>query len=157
MQIRRGQFSNLLLAAILMIAIGQVCSAQSNTHLKGRIADISGGAIANAKIVADNLSGKFEAMTNEKGEFAFELPAGRYQISTVKMPGFAPYKEAELILNPDQSKYLTITLQVNLTGAECILTFTGQVERTKKKVIPQKLNKNRRSISIAPKRTKSVR
>ena len=139
MQIRRGQFSNLLFAAILMIAIGQVCSAQSNTHLKGRIADISGGAIANAKIVADNLSGKFEAMTNENGEFAFELPAGRYQISTVKMPGFAPYKEAELILNPDQSKYLTITLQVNLTGAECIFDIYRAGGKNKEKSNPPKI------------------
>jgi hypothetical protein len=119
----------ILVAAILVG--GHAVLAQDTGHLKGRVSDSEGAAIAKTKIVVESPIAQFETAANENGEFDIELPAGVYKIETKKMPGFVPFKRNGVGIRANKSTLQNIRLKATTDDAICILTITSPSNRAK--------------------------
>ncbi len=84
------------LAAIYCVFLDvSVVSAQENAHVDGTIADVSGGAIANATVTLSATSAPADrrnAESSAEGRFSFDAPPGRYRL-TITHPSFENYSE----------------------------------------------------------------
>ena len=109
----------------LLLLTGTLARAQDKGHLIGRIADQGGGAIEKTQIVAEGPSGKFQTISNENGEYDFELPAGVYQLRTMKVLGFLPFQRSRVRVEAGKVRTLNIALKVNSKDAICILPLIG--------------------------------
>jgi Fe(3+) dicitrate transport protein len=78
-----------LLYTAILLTFFQVTYAQEAAKISGRVVDANGAAVAGANVELQNLGFVRSAVTDERGEFAFEnLPNGKFQI-TVSAKGFA--------------------------------------------------------------------
>jgi hypothetical protein len=106
--------------------LGQATTAQIN----GRIADPSGAAVPDARIVITNVETalKRESVSNEQGNYAAPLlPPGNYTINIFK-EGFRPVTRSGMTLTVDQTVRLDVILEVgsvteavNVTAAAPLL------------------------------------
>ena len=107
---------------ISLLALLTVVSAPAQTvlgTLTGRALDASGGAVANAEVVATNTgtNNTFRTKTNETGNYVIQqLPVGKYDLS-VEATGFRRHVRRNIELNVAQ----TLTIDANLE--------VGQVEQ----------------------------
>ena len=119
---------------IILVAVlvgGHAVLAQDTGHLKGRVSDSEGAAIAKTKIVVESPIALFETAANENGEFDIELPAGDYKIETKKMPGFVPLKRKGVGIRANKTTLQNIKLKATTDDAICILTITSPSNRAK--------------------------
>ncbi len=142
-QIRGLLFSaTFLLGATSLALAPQYLEAQTvSGNITGNVADVSGAAIPNAKIVATNDATQVSAnaAANEKGEFRFDnLPAGRYTI-TATAPGFSSFvlNGFQVELNRSSEAKLTLpvasasqSVQVSAEAAVSIDTTTPTLAQT---------------------------
>jgi hypothetical protein len=112
MNIKATSKYTLILVGLFLMGINSVL-AQDTVRLKGRISDSSGGAIEKLQIIVENSSGRFEAITNDNGEYDLVLPPGTYKVSTKKIPGFAPYNRNKVRIKPGKDKILNVKLRAS--------------------------------------------
>lgn len=116
-----------LIVALLLTAIFSSCAdaqtSRTNGSLEGSVTDSSGAAVPGATISLSNLSvnqGRI-VRTDADGRFhAEELPPGTYGLR-VDLPGFAPYRRANIELDLGQTIRLDITLSPASSSSEIVV------------------------------------
>ena len=116
-------FASILIG--LFLASMNPVLAQTPVHFKGRISDDGGGAFESLHIIVENSSGRFEATTNDNGEYDLLLPPGIYKVSTSKVRGFKPYRRDKLEIKPGKDKKLNIKLKVEPKDVISVLNVTN--------------------------------
>src|SRR5262245_15706591 len=115
-----------ILAAIIVLAIGLGASAQTTTGtISGRVLDTQGAALPGATVIAKspNLQGSRETVTSANGDYILTgLPSGPYTI-TVSLSGFQAQTK-NVVLAPTQVLPLEITLGVAPVSEE--ITVVGR-------------------------------
>jgi hypothetical protein len=104
---------------LLLFTNVQAALAQKPGYVKGRLSDIAGAAVAKNKVTIEDASSTYETVTDENGEFAFELPPGIYKISTEKIPGLVPLRLNKLELKSKQTRVLRVRLRAEDMDAGC--------------------------------------
>jgi hypothetical protein len=130
----------LVFVGVLLLGT-ELALAQTTGHLKGRISDSQGAAIEKTQIIVESSSGRFEASTNEDGDYNLELPAGTYDVSTKKMPGFVALTHKKVEVKPGKDTTLNVKLKVTLDDAICVL-YIGNAPVSKKPTTKKKKGKN---------------
>jgi carboxypeptidase family protein len=101
-----------VLAAIIVLAIGVGASAQTTTGtISGRVLDVQGAALPGATVTAKspNLQGSRDTVTSANGDYILTgLPSGPYTI-TVSLSGFQA-QTRNVVLAPTQVLPLEVTL-----------------------------------------------
>jgi len=115
-----------VLAAIIVLAIGVGASAQTTTGtISGRVLDTQGAALPGATVTAKspNLQGSRETVTSANGDYILTgLPSGAYTI-TVSLSGFQT-QTRNVVLAPTQVLPLEVTLGVAPVSEE--ITVVGR-------------------------------
>jgi hypothetical protein len=109
-----------------LLGIGSAFSQGFGT-IVGTITDPSGGLVAGASVkVTDPATAQFRDVTaNAQGYYVVPaLKPSKYDIS-VNAPGFAPYTQAGIVLQADQS--LTVNAAVSLVQTSQALTVSAEV------------------------------
>jgi len=114
------------LLTMLMLFSVSVWSAQTqNTgKLKGRVVDVAGMPIPKVQIIIQSSTDSFQVISNEGGFYEIEVPAGSYQISSEKLPGFAATKRAGVRVEPSKTVEVNIVPAVSSEGVLCSLYVT---------------------------------
>jgi carboxypeptidase family protein len=115
--------------------------AQTTGRLKGRVSDRSGGAgaIEKTHIIIESSSGKFEAIASDNGEYDLELPAGTYNVSTKKVPGFVSFNRNKVQVKPGKETVLNVKLKVTLDDAICVLYITSAPIKKKEAAVKKRV------------------
>jgi hypothetical protein len=113
----------LFVATVLCFVALPVWGQESN-RLKGRVVDVLGAAIAQATVTIKSSRGKYQAVTDDDGEFEIQLPIGIYEVRTEEMSGFLASKYAKVRMRRGKYKRVTIKLIHTFKDAECILKVT---------------------------------
>lgn len=82
--------------------------------LFGTVYDATGAVVPNATVIVSNAEAGTRDMTTTSATGAFEfagLAAGRYTVEVLK-PGFARLRQSDVVLEPNQSRHLPLSLQV---------------------------------------------
>ena len=111
-----------LLCALCTPSWAQVASAE----LSGQVFDVSGAAVANAKVIATNsaTNSPHETVSDASGNYILTLlPPGDY-VLTVEAPGFRKLVQTGLVLQVNQQANLVLTLQLGKVSET--LEVTGQ-------------------------------
>ena len=95
-------------------------------RLKGTVLDFAGAAIPKVQITIQNSTASFKVVSDDEGKFQIDLPPGRYEIRSDKLPGFAATNR-RVTVSTNKTAEVTIVPAVSLEGAICILTVTGTV------------------------------
>lgn len=109
--------------ASLRFAWSQVSSAELR-HVTGTVTDPSGAAIPRVLVQVHDLEGKAitHESTNSRGEFAFDLEEGTYQISA-SMAGFAPIQN-KILFVVESTPPLALVLEIPSLDQEIVVTAT---------------------------------
>jgi hypothetical protein len=121
-----------LSAAVLMLC-AQAALAQNTGQIAGRVADIAGGAISGIEIKVLNVTSSFKAVSDDNGEYQIVVPAGIYNVSTEKLPGFAAAKRVGVRVRSGAATKLNITPSVSREGVLCELLIIAPPEQPKKR------------------------
>ncbi|HEY0082469.1 MAG TPA: carboxypeptidase-like regulatory domain-containing protein, partial [Pyrinomonadaceae bacterium] len=92
--------------------------------LKGRVADIAGMPIPKVQITIRSAANSFNVPSNEDGYYEIEVPAGSYEVSSAKLPGFAATGRAGVRVEPGKMIELNILPAVSSEGVLCSLYVT---------------------------------
>lgn len=143
-----NRFSLLLLLFSALILLPCLCLAQAGrAELFGTIQDPTSLPVPNAKIAAEDQAtmSRYEAATDERGQYhILGLPAGNY-VLTVEQPGFRGYRQTGVTLRLGDKISLDVKLEigqpsqsVNITAAAPLLqTASGEVSENveEKKIV----------------------
>ncbi len=89
-------------------------AAQNTASISGTVTDASGAAVANAAVTVTNIgnSMKRETVSNNEGQYVFELlPVGEYRLEA-GAAGFKKFIRSGIVLNIDQSARIDAPLTV---------------------------------------------
>ncbi|MGH9685050.1 MAG: TonB-dependent receptor [Candidatus Acidiferrales bacterium] len=98
-------------------------AAQSNATLNGTVADPSGAAIANARIVAqlsDSTAGRIVTRSDAEGRFSLSLAPGRYRV-VIERASFTRF-EQEVTLAPGETRTIDSRLELEPLAANVVVT-----------------------------------
>src|SRR5258708_81972 len=116
-----------ILRPILLLMFCLAASAQDTTGiLEGQISDASGGAVAQAEVVARNSQTGFAARQRwaSDGSFRFGLPVGEYELR-VEVAGFAVYKATAIRIDINRTVRFPVKLEVATGRSEVNITASG--------------------------------
>ena len=117
--------AGLALSAVLLCS-GGAFAQRTTATVHGIVQDASQAVIpgATVTVINEETAGKYEAITNDQGEFTLSfLPVGTYTVE-VKMAGFKRFRETSLQLVSGQE--LRYTVHLELGGISDQITVTGQ-------------------------------
>ena len=119
------KMKRLIAAALVSILCSTlVLSQQPGTaHLKGTVVDIADQAIPKVQITIKNATSSFKVESDENGKFQIDLPPGKYEIRSDKLPGFAATKR-KVSVGTNKTAEVKIVPAVSDEGVLCILTIT---------------------------------
>ena len=111
---------------ILMLFSIPALSVQTEKigRLKGRVVDVAGMPIPKVQITIQSSIGSFNVTSNEDGYYEIEVPAGSYQISSEKLPGFAATRLAGVRVEPGKIVEVNLVPAVSSEGVLCSLYVT---------------------------------
>ena len=109
---------------ILTLCAGLILAQQPTARLKGTVLDTAGMPIPKIQITVQNSTASFKALSDDDGKFQIDLPPGKYELQSYKLPGFAATNR-NVNVATNQTAEVTIVPGVSLEGAICILTVTG--------------------------------
>ncbi len=119
------------LALSCSLVLGQQTSATA--RLKGTVLDTNGAAISNVQITVQDSTRSFKVVSDEYGRFQIDLPPGKYEVRSDKLPGFAATKR-EVTVETSKAAEITIVPAISLEGAICILYVTsGPTKKPKRR------------------------
>jgi hypothetical protein len=128
--VRASRYLSVFACGILASAVLHA-QLSSTATITGTVTDSTGAVVANATVTATDEATKVSAVhqTNATGGFVFPgLPVDPYSL-TVTTAGFAPYKEAGIVLHPGMTAGRNITLQPKSTTEQVVVDATEvQVE-----------------------------
>ncbi len=123
---------SILFSLCMLFAVQAWGQTYTQGSIAGTVFDASGAVIANAEITIHNVGTNADMhLTSEDGGFfkAPELPAAIYTV-TVSAPGFAPFREVNVIVQVGQTTQILPRLQaggttatVEVTGEAPVLNF----------------------------------
>lgn len=125
MKTRVGIMSKSVLMLVLMSQMPVTAPAQGKVVLKGRVEDPAGAAIPKVQISVAGRGGAFTAVSDKNGEYELILPAGTYQLSTTKAPGFAATRKKKLIIKGGAPVIHNLHPKIDLSTADCVLRVTS--------------------------------
>ena len=113
-----GKLRNLISCLILMLFRATVCFAADTGNVSGTVSDPSGAVIAGAAVTLRASDGTLStASTGLDGSFSFAaLASGHYEMQ-IAAPGFRPYREDDIDVDPD-----------SVFRADAKLTLASQAE-----------------------------
>ena len=118
-----------MLSCLMSLALCSVIvvSQQTGTaRVTGTVVDIAGAAIPKVQITIENATNSFNVVAGEDGTFQIDLPPGKYEMRSDKLPGFAATKR-EISLASNKPAEVTIVPAISEEGVICILRITGTV------------------------------
>jgi tetratricopeptide (TPR) repeat protein len=92
-------------------APGQSGPGAADGRVNGAVSDPNGAYIARARVTVESGATRRELSTNDEGVYDTRLPAGTYRL-TVSAPGFCPFRETRLGVEPGRVRTLNVTLRV---------------------------------------------
>jgi hypothetical protein len=109
-----------VLLLVIIAFVGNATAQAQNTAeaqigtIKGVVKDFSNNVVPGVMITLRNIDTKqeFKVVTNETGEYRFQVPPGVYNLDTY-LPGFEPLHRPDLKLNSGE----TLSQQLKLTVA----------------------------------------
>src|ERR1043165_5965013 len=111
-------FSSVLSLALCSILV--MAQQTGTARLKGTVIDNAGGAIPKVQITIENAANSFKVMSDESGKFQIDLPPGKYEMRSDKLPGFAATRR-EISVATNKVAEVTIVPAVSEEGVICIL------------------------------------
>src|SRR5215211_6264851 len=103
-------------------------------RLKGRVVDVAEMPIPKVQITIQSPAYSFEVSSNEDGYFEIEVPAGTYQISSEKLPGFAATRRDGVRVEAGEIVEVKIVPAVSSEGVLCSLLVTdAPIEKQKRR------------------------
>jgi hypothetical protein len=90
--------------------------------------------IPKVQITILNSTASFNVISDDDGKFEIDLPPGKYQVRSDKLPGFAATNR-ELTIETKKAAEVTIVPAISTEGVLCILTITAKAttKRPKRK------------------------
>lgn len=79
-----------------------------------------------------NSIASFNVVSDDDGKFQIDLPPGRYEVRSDKLPGFATTNR-DLTVATNQTAEVTIVPAVSTEGVLCILRVTSGPTKNRKK------------------------
>jgi hypothetical protein len=131
----RNTCRNIFFSVGLMLALSfpmGVLAQFTTARVNGKVADISGAALAEATVKVEQVATRFTRVTasDKSGEFLFPaLPVGQYQI-TVRLKGFNTYTQRGITLATNQNVTLPIELKVGSVDQNLTVTATATLVTT---------------------------
>src|ERR1700749_5068070 len=126
--------NRLLLAALLLLGLTAVASAQTTGTLSGTVQDEKGGSVAGATVTARHVETNVSrsAQTDSEGRYRLtSMPVGHYEI-TVEAQSFAKYVQTGINLLLNQAAALASVMRpavveavVNVTENASLLNTTN--------------------------------
>src|SRR5437667_7125917 len=100
---------------IVGLCAGVTFGQLANSSLKGQVIDEFGGVIVGATVLAVDANGiEKTATTNNDGAYVINgLAPGKFTVR-VSAKGFAPYENADALVNAGRSQQLNVTLKVTI-------------------------------------------
>jgi Carboxypeptidase regulatory-like domain len=96
----------------------------ATARLHGTVVDREAAPIPKVKITVTNTTHAFEVVSDENGRFQIDLPPGKYEMRSDKLPGFAVTKR-EISVATNGVAEVTIVPAFSEEGLLCILRVTG--------------------------------
>ncbi|HVF41493.1 MAG TPA: carboxypeptidase regulatory-like domain-containing protein [Pyrinomonadaceae bacterium] len=113
-----------LLAALLLLSLTAVASAQTTGTLSGTVQDEKGGSVAGATVTARHVETNVSrsAQTDSEGRYRLTgMPVGRYEI-TVESQSFAKYVQTGVVLLLNQDAVVDAVMKP--AGVEAVINVT---------------------------------
>jgi hypothetical protein len=110
-------------AALVMLSLPFLASAQDTGSISGTVTDNSGAAVVGAEVTVSDLGGSLTRATvaNADGVYvAAGLPGGTYNI-TVVAKGFQKYQAKSVVLQVAQKARVDVTLAVGTVNEEIVV------------------------------------
>lgn len=124
---------SLLTVLVLLPASGFSVQAEKTGRLKGRVVDVAEMPIPKVQITIQSSVDSFNLTSNEDGYFEIEVPAGSYQISSEKLPGFAATKRDGVRVEAGKIVEVKIVPSVSNEGVLCSLHVTDTAIKKQKR------------------------
>ena len=114
-----------LIAALTILSVIGLCQTNQG-QLTGTVNDASGSRIPGAAISTVNpeTSVKYEAVTNDAGQYQIYLPFGRYEVR-VSAKGFSPQLSSGVIISTATVTTLDVALKLGAVSEEVTVTATA--------------------------------
>lgn len=109
--------------------------------LFGTVYDASGAVVPNATVIVSNAELRTRDMTTTGAVGSFEfagLAAGRYTVEVLK-PGFARLRLSDVVLEPNQSRHLPLTLQIGSISERIDVVAAGAKKTAAPEGAPQRV------------------
>ena len=116
-----------LLISVISLALCSSLAVSQQTglaRLNGTVLDIADAPIPRVQIYIENATNTFKVVSDEDGKFTIDLPAGKYEIRSDKMPGFAATTQ-KLSVETGKTAYMKIVPGISEEGVLCILIVTS--------------------------------
>ena len=124
---------SLLTISVLLPASAFSVQTEKTGRLKGRVVDVAEMPIPKVQITIRSQAYSFEVSSNEDGYFEIEVPAGTYQISSEKLPGFAATRRDGVRVKAGEIVEVKIVPAVSSEGVLCSLLVTDAPIRKQKR------------------------
>jgi len=133
--LRSSSFLLRYIATLALLILGSRCAlAIDPLRLSGSVSDPSGAVVSGAtvSIQKSGSSDTQSTQTDDKGEFNFQLPPGKYRIE-IAAAGFGSYQQGDLNLDPTAPLHMNVVLhvevhqesvEVNVAGPQMDLSST---------------------------------
>lgn len=112
-----------IMLMILFVSVPGIQTQNTGT-LKGRVVEVAGMPIPKVQITTQSSTDSFKVTSNEVGFYEIRVPAGTYQISSEKLPGFAATKRAGVQVESSKIVEVNIVPVVSSEGVLCSLYVT---------------------------------
>jgi Carboxypeptidase regulatory-like domain len=125
----------LSLVTILVLFSPSALSIQTQSAgtLKGRVVDVAGMPISKVCITIESSTETYNVTSNEDGYYETNIPAGIYQISSDRLPGFATTRRIGVRVEPGKIVEMNIVPAVSSEGVLCSLYITDAPIKSQKK------------------------
>ncbi len=124
---RRVLIAECVIVFTLIFTFCVVCSSQSVTGVRGKVADASGAPVANAAVSLTDLATNLvlHTTTDQNGHFAFEHVSSHPQVLSVEKTGFDSFTQQ---VSPATQQSITATLQVAALNDSVVVRGTVDPE-----------------------------
>ena len=124
---------SLLTILVLLPIFAFSAQAGKTGRLKGRVVDVAEMPIPKVQITIQSPAYSFKLSSNEDGYFEIEVPAGSYQISSEKLPGFAATRREAVRVGAGETVEVKIVPAVSSEGVLCSLLVTDALIKKQKR------------------------
>src|ERR1044071_2702226 len=99
------------IAVAALLAATVAAQSADEGRVNGAVSDTNGAYVVRARVVVESGATRRELATNDEGVYDTTLPAGTYRL-TVSAPGFCPFRETRLGVEPGRVVTRNVTLRV---------------------------------------------